>query len=105
MPELWRAPTPMVRMTAPQITAIQKLRSGGALAARDAGRGLDDETGRSCEEGERASGNVLQCKFQVPRSLRCRRRGAEIAGRDVAQHLYLATVDCATAKPSLSSSP
>src|SRR5262249_34148687 len=50
MPKLWRAPTPMVRMTAPQITATQKLRSGGALAAREEGRGLDDDTGRGCKE-------------------------------------------------------
>ena len=44
MPKLWRAPTPMVRMTAPQITAVQKLRSVGALSAWAAGRGV--ETGR-----------------------------------------------------------
>jgi len=37
-------------MTAPQITAVQKLRSLGALSAWTAGRGVDDETGRDFEE-------------------------------------------------------
>src|SRR5258707_178028 len=36
MPKLWRAPMPMVRITAPQITATQKLRCCGAGAALDA---------------------------------------------------------------------
>src|SRR6266700_2232861 len=40
MPKLWRAPIPMVRITAPQITAIQKLRCCGLAAASDAGMGL-----------------------------------------------------------------
>src|ERR1700736_5291300 len=37
MPKLWRAPIPMVRITAPQITAIQKLCCRGLAAASDDG--------------------------------------------------------------------
>src|ERR1700730_7959088 len=37
MPKLWRAPIPMVRITAPQITAIQKLRCRGLAASSDEG--------------------------------------------------------------------
>src|SRR6266436_3533377 len=37
IPKLWRAPIPMVRITAPQITAIQKLRCRGSAAASDEG--------------------------------------------------------------------
>src|SRR6202040_647581 len=40
MPKLWRAPIPTVRITAPQITAIQKLRSCGFSAALDKGRDM-----------------------------------------------------------------
>src|SRR5713226_1710643 len=40
MPKLWRAPIPMVRITAPQITAIQKLRCCGFTAALDKGRDM-----------------------------------------------------------------
>src|SRR4029077_3356637 len=40
MPKLWRAPIPMVRITAPQITAIQKLRCRGLAAASDEGTGM-----------------------------------------------------------------
>src|SRR5712671_2619656 len=35
MPKLWRAPIPIVRITAPQITATQKLRCCGLAAASD----------------------------------------------------------------------
>src|SRR6266851_855777 len=41
MPKLWRAPMPMVRITAPQITAIQKLRCCGLGA--DWAEGTDME--------------------------------------------------------------
>ena len=41
MPKLWRAPMPMVRITAPQITAIQKLRCGAAAGGDE---GADIET-------------------------------------------------------------
>src|SRR5436190_22239674 len=37
MPKLWRVPIPMVRITAPQLTAIQKLRSWGFGADSNAG--------------------------------------------------------------------
>src|SRR6267142_6264278 len=37
MPKLWRAPIPMVRITAPQITGIQKLCCCGLPAASDGG--------------------------------------------------------------------
>ena len=62
MPKLWRAPTPMVRMTAPQITAIQKLRSVGALPACAAGRGVDGGTGRGFEDEKDILVNSA-CKF------------------------------------------
>src|SRR6266851_5218259 len=35
MPKLWRAPIPIVRITAPQITATQKLRWCGLAVASD----------------------------------------------------------------------
>src|SRR5262245_45216773 len=63
IPKLWRAPTPMVRMTAPQITAIQKLRCGGALPAREVKRDVGEEPGKGFHE-DRDIGGVLHCKFQ-----------------------------------------
>src|SRR3984893_19534324 len=40
MPKLWRAPIPMVRITAPQITPIRKLRCCGFAAALDRGKDM-----------------------------------------------------------------
>src|SRR5215831_7864420 len=42
MPKLWRAPLPMVRITAPQMTAIQKLRCRGSGTDRNAGTAIWD---------------------------------------------------------------
>src|SRR5215211_1513280 len=44
MPKLWRAPIPMVRITAPQITAIQKLRCCGLAAASEEERDMGSPT-------------------------------------------------------------
>jgi hypothetical protein len=57
MPKLWRAPMPMVRIAAPQITATQKLRCGGASLDSDDGRGVDEE--RDWEETDIAARTVV----------------------------------------------
>src|SRR5262245_46540227 len=79
IPTLWRAPTPMVRMTAPQITAIQKLRCGGALPAREVKRDVGEEPGKGFHEdrdiGGRPAlqisgvGNCYTADGEAPRSL------------------------------------
>src|SRR2546425_1137894 len=60
MPKLWRAPMPMVRIAAPQITEIQKLRCGGARGAADEGRGV--------ARGWRLRAGVATADRQTPRS-------------------------------------
>jgi hypothetical protein len=46
MPKLWRAPIPMVRITAPQMTGIQKLR-GATSRDGDADGAEGRDTARS----------------------------------------------------------
>src|SRR5262245_49746900 len=79
MPKLWRAPTPMVRMTAPQITAIQKLRCSGVLPACGVRRDVGEEAGSGFHEerdiGGRPAlqisgvGNCYAVDGEAPRSL------------------------------------
>jgi hypothetical protein len=49
MPKLWRAPIPMVRITAPQITGTQKLRCSEADGEGDRDIGGPRLQGQGCQ--------------------------------------------------------